>query len=98
VHRARLNARRAELTLEELSALSSDVPVYKQVGKAYFMAPMQQLKEELKEDIAARQDEAKRCVQQKDHADKAIAAAENELRELIKSHPEALRMLTAASG
>ncbi|KAF8067332.1 pfdn1 [Scenedesmus sp. PABB004] len=93
--RARVTARRAELTLEELSQMSADVPMYKQVGKAYFMAPMPEVVSELRDDIKASQDEVKRFAQQREHADKAIAEAEKELRELMKAHPEAIKQLMA---
>ncbi|WIA13018.1 hypothetical protein OEZ85_006628 [Tetradesmus obliquus] len=95
LQRAMVSTKRSELTLQELSSMSSSVPMYKQVGKAYFMAPMQQVVDELKDDIKGSQDEGKKLLQQKEHADKAIRATEAEMQELMKAHPEAVRQLAA---
>ncbi|WIA33171.1 hypothetical protein OEZ86_006318 [Tetradesmus obliquus] len=95
LQRAMVSTKRSELTLQELSSMSSSVPMYKQVGKAYFMAPMQQVVDELKDDIKGSQDEGKKLLQQKEHADKAIRATEAEMQELMKAHPEAVRHLAA---
>lgn len=95
LQRARISTKRSELTLDELSHMSEDVPVYKQVGKAYFMAPMQQVTSELKDDIKGSQDEVKKLVQQQEHAEKALRATESEIKELMKAHPEVARHLAA---
>ncbi|KAF6260715.1 hypothetical protein COO60DRAFT_855897 [Scenedesmus sp. NREL 46B-D3] len=95
LQRSMISTKRSELTLQELSSMSNSVPMYKQVGKAYFMAPMQQVVDELKDDISGSQDEAKKLVQQREHADKAIRATEAEIQELMKAHPEAVKQLAA---
>jgi chromosome segregation ATPase len=59
------------------------------------MAPQPQLADELKEDIQGLKDEAKKLLQQKEHADKAIKATEAEMQELMKAHPEAVKQLAA---
>jgi septal ring factor EnvC (AmiA/AmiB activator) len=59
------------------------------------MAPMQQVVDELKDDIKGSQDEGKKLMQQREHADKAIRATEAEIQELMKAHPEAVKQLAA---
>jgi predicted nucleic acid-binding Zn-ribbon protein len=56
---------------------------------------MHQVVDELKDDIKGSQDEAKKLMQQKEHADKAIKATEAEMQELMKAHPEAVKQLAA---
>lgn len=51
---------------------------------------------ELRDDVASGADEVKKLLGQAEHADKAAAAARNELRELVKASPELTRQLTAA--
>eukprot|EP00882_Tetradesmus_deserticola_P020166 GHRQ01021737.1.p2 GENE.GHRQ01021737.1~~GHRQ01021737.1.p2 ORF type:complete len:133 (+),score=52.21 GHRQ01021737.1:1836-2234(+) len=98
LQRSMISTKRSELTLQELASMSNSVPMYKQVGKAYFMAPMQQVVDELKDDVKSSQDEAKKLAQQKEHADKAIRASEAEIQELMKAHPEAVKQLVAMSS
>eukprot|EP00877_Chromochloris_zofingiensis_P000415 jgi/Chrzof1/10374/Cz04g39170.t1 len=81
--------KRTALTLEELSALPDDATTYKPVGKSYFLTPKQQLVQQLQENITSDNEEVTKLNQQKEHAEKAIMATENEIRELIKQHPEA---------
>eukprot|EP00879_Flechtneria_rotunda_P010833 GHRR01011322.1.p3 GENE.GHRR01011322.1~~GHRR01011322.1.p3 ORF type:complete len:128 (+),score=42.95 GHRR01011322.1:163-546(+) len=95
LQRAKISVKRSQLTLEELSSMSSEVPMYRQVGKAYFLAPAQQVITDLKQDIQASEEEAQRLTQQQEHATKAIIATEGELRELMKSHPEIVKQLAA---
>lgn len=59
------------------------------------MAPMQQMVGDLKDDISASNDEVRRLLQQKEHAEKAIKATEAEIQELMKAHPEAVKQLAA---
>eukprot|EP00775_Hariotina_reticulata_P011300 gene11300-11450_t len=96
LQRAKINKRRSELTLQELSQIPDSVPMYKQVGKAYFLAPMQQLVGDLQDDIKIMEDEAKRLAQQLQHAEKSISATEGELKELIQSHPELRKQIATA--
>jgi predicted nucleic acid-binding Zn-ribbon protein len=56
---------------------------------------MQQMVDELKDDIKGSQDEGKKLMQQREHADKAIRATEAEIQELMKAHPEAVKQLAA---
>jgi predicted nucleic acid-binding Zn-ribbon protein len=56
---------------------------------------MQQVVDELQDDIKAAQDEGKKLMQQREHADKAIRATETEIQELMKAHPEAVKQLAA---
>jgi chaperonin cofactor prefoldin len=61
------------------------------------MAPMQQLRDEIKDDISSLDDEMKRLVQQQQHAAKQLAATETEVQELFKSNPELTRQLMPAN-
>ena len=62
------------------------------------MAPMQQLRDEIKDDISGLDDEMKRLVLQQQHAAKQLAATETEVQELFKSSPELTRQLMPASN
>lgn len=64
----------------------------------YLMAPMQQVRDELKDDISSLDDELKRLAQQQAHATKQLAATETEVQELFKSNPELTRQLMPASS
>jgi chromosome segregation ATPase len=64
----------------------------------YLLEPQQQLVDELKSDMQASEEEVGRLGQQQQHVVKAMAATEEELRELFKQHPELRRQLTAASS
>lgn len=64
----------------------------------YLLAPMQQVRDELKDDISRVDDELKRLTQQQAHAAKQLAATETEVQELFKSNPELTRQLMPASS
>lgn len=59
---------------------------------------MQAVLDELQGDLQASKDEVARLSTQQQHALKALAATEAELRELFKSQPELGRQLAAAAG
>jgi hypothetical protein len=52
----------------------------------------------MKGDLKACEEEASRLGAQQQHAAKAVAATEGELRELFKANPELGRQLAAASS
>lgn len=56
---------------------------------------MNQIKDELNDDTKASQEELKKYVQQQERAAKAAKATEDELKELMKAHPEIVRQLAA---
>lgn len=62
------------------------------------MAPMQQLRDELKDNVSALSDELKRLDQQRTHAAKSVAATEAEVQELFKANPELTRQLMPAAS
>lgn len=62
------------------------------------MAPMQQVRDELKDDVSSLGDEMKRLTQQQQHAAKALAATEAEVQELFKANPELTRQLMPAAS
>jgi len=61
------------------------------------MAPMQQVRDDLKDDISSLDEELKRLTQQQQHAAKALAATEAEVQELFKTSPGLTRQLLPAS-
>lgn len=64
----------------------------------YLLEPLPQVLEELQEELKASQETVKRLTQQREHATKALAATESELRELFKTRPELGRQLAAAGA
>lgn len=64
----------------------------------YLMEPMDQIRQELKDDMGRLSDEVKRLNQQQQHAAKTLAATEAEVQELFKSNPELARQLMPVSS
>ncbi|KAI8473483.1 MAG: hypothetical protein J3K34DRAFT_410879 [Monoraphidium minutum] len=96
--RTGVNLRRAQLTLEEVSALPEAVPMYKSVGKAYFMAPRGELVTELTGDVKAAQDQMAELERQQERAAKAIKGIEGEVAEVARGNPGAMAAFRRLMG
>lgn len=96
--RAATQLRRAELTLEELSPLPESAAVFRPLGRAYVAAGRADLVAELERACAEARDEASKLGVQAERAEAQLRATEDELRELVRSAPEAAAALMRMGG
>lgn len=96
--RAGVNMRRAQLTLDELSAVPDAAPMFRSVGKAYFLAPKQELVGDLEADIKASKDQLAELQKQAERAQKGAEDIQNELREVARDNPKAVAAFQRAMG
>jgi prefoldin subunit 1 len=96
--RAATQLRRAELTLEELTPLPESAQVFRPLGRAYVGAGRAELVAELEAACAEGRAEASKLGVQAERAEAQLKATEEELRELVRSAPEAAAALMRMGG
>lgn len=96
--RAATQLRRAELTLEELKPLPENAAVFRPLGRAYASASRADLVAELERACAEAREEASKLGVQAERAETQLRATEGELRELVRSAPEAAAALMRMGG
>jgi len=96
--RAATQLRRAELTLEELSPLPECASVFRPLGRAYVAAGRAELSAELGAACSEARGEAAKLGVQAERAEAQMRATEDELRELVRSAPEAAAALMRMGG
>lgn len=80
-------SQRARLTAHEIVVLPDDTSMYMSVGKAYFKESKQAILQKLAETIKGAEEEVKSLQAKKEHVEKGIQSAEQEIRELLQSAP-----------
>jgi prefoldin subunit 1 len=96
--RAATQLRRAELTLEELNPLPESASVFRPLGRAYVAAGRAELAAELEAACSEAREEAAKLGVQAERAEAQLRATEDELRELVRSAPEAAAALMRMGG
>lgn len=79
--------KRAVLTAEELSSLPDSARTYDQIGRAYFLKPKSQVLQDRKDTAISCQAEIKTLKETQSAVQRALAAVENEFRELLQHSP-----------
>lgn len=80
-------SRHKQLMLAELSKLEPDAVTYKNVGKAYIMAPRGEIMSQYEEDYVQVLEAMKKCKADKATIEKQVDSYQSELREFLSANP-----------
>mmetsp|Transcript_19546 Transcript_19546/g.26253 ORF Transcript_19546/g.26253 Transcript_19546/m.26253 type:complete len:218 (-) Transcript_19546:24-677(-) len=91
IRRCAIEAKRAQLTCDELKPLGDDVKTYRQVGKMFLLQPKADLAGSLRAAMAVKSVEGQQLQQARGRLEAKVKSEANSLREIIG--PERLREL-----